>query len=145
MDEQPKPDIQPNPNLEPAQMPEFQPDTQPAPIPPEAEPPATADTPPILPPTDEDSNLTTPPAQQSTVPTYAKGEQASASMSEQSNPQLAEDVDVIEKEWVDQANKVVEQTKNDPYLEEEAIEELQVDYLKKRYGHEVKKPEKPGQ
>lgn len=55
-------------------------------------------------------------------------------------PQTAGDVDVIEKEWVDQANKIVDQTKEDPYAEEEAVEALQVDYLKKRYGHNVKKP-----
>ena len=56
------------------------------------------------------------------------------------NPTAAGDGDVIEKEWVDQANKVIEQTKNDPYTEEEAVESLQQDYLKKRYGHDVKKP-----
>lgn len=56
------------------------------------------------------------------------------------NPSSAADVDVIEKEWVDQANKIVEQTKDDPYVQEEAVESLQQDYLKKRYGHDVKKP-----
>ncbi|TAK88920.1 hypothetical protein EPO04_02300 [Patescibacteria group bacterium] len=56
-------------------------------------------------------------------------------------PAVAGDVDVIEKEWVDQANRIVEQTKQDPYTEEEAVEALQADYLKKRYGHEVKKPD----
>lgn len=55
------------------------------------------------------------------------------------NPVIADDVDVIEKEWVDQADKIIEQTKGDPYMEEEAIESLQIDYLKKRYGHDVKK------
>jgi hypothetical protein len=57
------------------------------------------------------------------------------------NPPAAGDEDVIEKEWVDQADKIVEQTKEDPHTEEEAVESLQVDYLKKRYGHDVKKPE----
>lgn len=57
-----------------------------------------------------------------------------------SSPAQAGDVDVIEKEWVDQANAVIEQTKDDPYTEEEAVESLQQDYLKKRYGHDVKKP-----
>ena len=58
-----------------------------------------------------------------------------------SGPVVADDVDVIEKEWVDQAEKVVKQTAGDPYQEEEAVEALQVDYLKKRYGKEVKKSE----
>lgn len=56
-------------------------------------------------------------------------------------PPAAGDVDVIEKEWVNQANKIVDQTKNDPHSQEEAVEALQIDYLKKRYGHEVKKPD----
>ncbi len=57
------------------------------------------------------------------------------------NPTVAGDTDVIEKEWVDQANKIIEQTKDDPYVQEEAVEALQIDYLKKRYGHDVKKPD----
>lgn len=59
-------------------------------------------------------------------------------------PGIADDVDLIEKEWVDQADKIVEQTKTDPYAEEEAIESLQIDYLKKRYGHDVKKSDNQG-
>lgn len=56
-------------------------------------------------------------------------------------PSTAGDVDVIEKEWVNQADKIIEQTKGDPYVEEEAEEALQQDYLKKRYNHDVKKPD----
>lgn len=56
-----------------------------------------------------------------------------------SNPQLADDVDVIEKEWVDRAEKIIAETKDDPYREEEAVEDLQIDYLKKRYGKDIKK------
>ncbi len=52
-------------------------------------------------------------------------------------PAIADDVDVIEKEWVDKAQEVIKQTKDDPYQEEEQIEDLQRDYLKKRYGKEV--------
>lgn len=54
-------------------------------------------------------------------------------------PPIADDVDVIEKEWVDEANKIISATSGDPYVEEEAMEDLQVDYLKKRYGKEIKK------
>jgi len=56
-------------------------------------------------------------------------------------PSVAGDVDVIEKEWVEQADKIINQTKGDPYVEEEAEEALQQDYLKKRYNHDVKKPD----
>jgi hypothetical protein len=52
-------------------------------------------------------------------------------------PAIADDVDVIEKEWVDEAQKVIDATKNDPYTEEEAIEQLQVDYMQKRFGMDV--------
>lgn len=55
-------------------------------------------------------------------------------------PAVAEDVDVIEKEWVDQAEAAVKSTEGDPHAEEEAIEALQIDYLKKRYDHSVEKP-----
>ncbi|MFI5240667.1 MAG: hypothetical protein ACHQUB_03085 [Candidatus Saccharimonadia bacterium] len=54
-------------------------------------------------------------------------------------PSIADDVDVIEKEWVDQAKQIITATSQDPYVEEEAIEDLQVDYLNKRYGKKVAK------
>lgn len=55
-------------------------------------------------------------------------------------PAHAEDVDVIEKEWVDAAQDVVKKNADDPQKEEEGFEDLQVDYLKKRYGKDIKKP-----
>ncbi len=57
-------------------------------------------------------------------------------------PATADDVDVIEKEWVDAAQAVVAKNAHDPYNEEEGFEDLQVDYLKKRYGKDIKKPDK---
>ena len=54
------------------------------------------------------------------------------------NPQTANDLDVIEKEWVERAKAIVEQTKSDPYLQEQRVAEMQSDYLKKRYGKELK-------
>jgi hypothetical protein len=55
-----------------------------------------------------------------------------------STPATADDVDVIEKEWVDQAEQVIQASAGDPHGEEEAVEKLQIDYLQKRYGHTVK-------
>lgn len=52
-------------------------------------------------------------------------------------PMVANDDDLIEKEWVDKAKKIVAETQGDPYQREEAIDKLQVDYLKKRYGREL--------
>lgn len=53
-------------------------------------------------------------------------------------PAIADDVDVIEKEWVQKAKTIVNQHKHDPYNQEKETSKLQADYLKKRYGKEVK-------
>lgn len=50
------------------------------------------------------------------------------------SPLVAADEDVIEKEWVDKAKQIVEKTKNDPHARANGVNELQKDYLKKRYG-----------
>ena len=54
------------------------------------------------------------------------------------SPGAAEDVDVIEKEWVSKAKQVIARTKDDPHAQEAAFEKLQREYLKKRYGKEIK-------
>ena len=56
------------------------------------------------------------------------------------NPLMAGDDDLIEKEWVDKAKKIVQQTKSDPYAQEKEVSRLQADYIKKRYGKDVKLP-----
>lgn len=53
------------------------------------------------------------------------------------SPVLAADEDLIEKEWVDQAKKIIAETANDPHKREEAVARLQRDYLRKRYGKEI--------
>lgn len=52
-------------------------------------------------------------------------------------PLVAADEDVIEKEWVDKAKKILIETKDDPYLREQQIKKLQVEYIRKRYGREI--------
>lgn len=54
-----------------------------------------------------------------------------------STPAIAADDDLIEKEWVDKAKKVIGETKDDPYERERAVGKLQVEYLRKRYGKEL--------
>ena len=56
------------------------------------------------------------------------------------NPVTANDDDLIEKEWVEKAKKIVASTKNDPYRQEQEVSKLQADYLQKRYGKEIKLP-----
>jgi hypothetical protein len=57
------------------------------------------------------------------------------------NPTTAADEDLIEKEWVERAKKVIDQTKHDPYLQNQEVSRLQADYLQKRYGKTVKLPQ----
>lgn len=52
-------------------------------------------------------------------------------------PTIAADDDLIEKEWVDKAKKIIADTRNDPYKREQEVAKLQADYLRKRYGKEL--------
>jgi len=51
-------------------------------------------------------------------------------------PAIAADEDLIEKEWVERAKKVIADTQNDPHGREKAVSQLQQDYRTKRYGGE---------
>lgn len=53
------------------------------------------------------------------------------------NPAAAADEDLIEKEWVDRAKKIIAETKEDPHRREVEVNKLQADYLKKRYGKDL--------
>lgn len=53
------------------------------------------------------------------------------------SPAVAGDEDVIEKEWVDKAKKIILETKDDPYGRSNRVNELQKDYLRKRYSKEL--------
>jgi hypothetical protein len=64
--------------------------------------------------------------------------QGGGQLAQDTNPLVASDEDVIEKEWVDKAKKIVAQTKSDPYTQEKEVSKLQADYIKKRYGKEIK-------
>lgn len=52
-------------------------------------------------------------------------------------PLTASDDDLIEKEWVDKAKKIIIETKDDPHRREQEVGKLQADYLKKRYGKDL--------
>lgn len=52
-------------------------------------------------------------------------------------PTIAADDDLIEKEWVDKAKRIILDTKDDPYKREQEVARLQADYLRKRYGKEL--------
>lgn len=62
---------------------------------------------------------------------------APAPVAPTTGPLTAADDDVIEKEWVDKAKKIILETKDNPYERSHRVNELQKDYLKKRYGKEL--------
>lgn len=65
--------------------------------------------------------------------------QSDSSSTQLATPLIADDVDVIEKEWVDKAKQIVDRTKEDPYLQEKEVSKLQADYLAKRYNKKIKR------
>jgi hypothetical protein len=50
----------------------------------------------------------------------------------------AEDTDIIEREWVDKVDHVIETTSNDPYFQEQGQHALARHYLKSRFNQDVK-------
>ena len=56
-------------------------------------------------------------------------------------PEIASDVDVIEKEWVDKAKEIVNESRDDPHRQNHNVSVLKADYMKKRYGKDIKIPD----
>ncbi len=52
-------------------------------------------------------------------------------------PLTAADEDLIEREWVDKAKLILQQTKEDPHARTEQVNELQRGYLQKRFGRTI--------
>lgn len=51
---------------------------------------------------------------------------------------VADDGDLIEKEWVDKAKKIVEANRNNPYNQSEELTVVKADYMQKRYNKTIK-------
>lgn len=51
---------------------------------------------------------------------------------------MADDADLIEKEWVSKAKAIVDNTRNDPHLQNKQINLVKADYIKKRYNKDIK-------
>jgi hypothetical protein len=58
--------------------------------------------------------------------------------SSQSNNLVADDGDLIEKEWVTKLKSIIASTREDPYKQSEEITALKADYLQKRYNKTLK-------
>lgn len=65
------------------------------------------------------------------------GNSATAS-STSSMPAIADDNDLIEKEWVIKAKEIVEKTRTDPHEQNKEMNKVRADYLKKRYNKELR-------
>lgn len=52
-------------------------------------------------------------------------------------PQIADDDDLIEKEWVESAKRIVARTAHDPHLQNREISKIRADYMKKRYNKDI--------
>lgn len=76
----------------------------------------------------DDAPLPSPPAQQKAQPQVPTDD----------HPAIADDADLIEKEWVDKAKEIVTRTSQDPYTQNKEITRMKADYLKKRYNKDVK-------
>lgn len=71
------------------------------------------------------------------TPISVQSDDATQLGSDDDNPAVAADEDLIEKEWVDKAKKIIASTKDDPAAREKEVGKLQADYLRKRYGKEL--------
>lgn len=53
-------------------------------------------------------------------------------------PAIADDGDLIEKEWVERVKQIVIETAHDPFLQNQQLTKLKAEYLQKRYGKVIK-------
>jgi hypothetical protein len=53
---------------------------------------------------------------------------------------MADDVDVIEKVWVQKAKTIVSETKDNPHDQSVQLSNIKRDYIKKRFNKDIKPP-----
>lgn len=90
-----------------------------------------------------DAPPTLPPAQSAAVPGSAApgavpAAQPAAGAPMPALPAMADDGDLIEKEWVNKVKHVVQATAQDPYELNRQFTKIKADYMQKRYGKTIK-------
>ena len=90
----------------------------------------TASTPPH---SEASAPITAPIASQQPVAQPSMQQAVAASL-----PMSAQDQDLIERIWVDKAKMIVRQTYGDPFVQNKALSQVKADYIRKRYGKEIK-------
>ncbi len=78
------------------------------------------------------------PAPVSPAPPPTKTQVNSGISTTTSVPAIADDNDLIEKEWVAKAKQIVNKTKNDPHLQNIEMNQYKATYIKKRFNKDVK-------
>lgn len=74
-----------------------------------------------------------------TAQSYKKAKQSDDNATTSTTKQpLLEDSDLIEKEWVNKAKRIVENTRNDPHKQSEELTLMKADYMKQHYGKTIK-------
>ena len=63
---------------------------------------------------------------------------AAAQQAPATAPAMADDGDLIEKEWVSKVKQIVAGTAQDPYEQNQQFTKLKADYMQKRYGRRIK-------
>lgn len=76
------------------------------------------------------------PAVTITAPVSSTSNDVSSTTS--STPAIADDSDLIEKEWVIKAKEIVARTKDDPYNQNKEMNVVKADYMQKRYNKTLK-------
>ncbi len=65
------------------------------------------------------------------------GSASTASVAQLDLPDVAEDIDLIEKEWVLKAKSIVRATQGDPYDQNTKLNKVKADYVKKRFNKDL--------
>lgn len=81
---------------------------------------------------------TTPPMQTSTSSVQQVNSQVQSNTSAPAQPQ---DEASLDKEYVNKAKLIIEQTKNDPFIRTNEIGKVKAEFLKRKYGKEIRQSE----
>ena len=72
------------------------------------------------------------------IPTSTSTQTDASTTTSASSLQIPDDKDLIEKEWVNKAKAIVNQTQSDPYKQSEGLTLLKADYMKKQFNKTIK-------
>lgn len=91
----------------------------------------------MLPPLSEDEqNL--PVADDNNLSSDGVSQQPPIGLVKDDQTQEADDIDVIEKAWIERAKHIVDQTSSDPYEQQKMISKMKAEYIKKRFNKDIK-------